>query len=646
MRKTRQAAEFSELKELVHQLRVSDLQQLLGEHNVSRSGRKTELIERVLILVRQNISVLKHKVRDLHRKALQESVESSSNLALHSAREHSVQPSVSTDSNLALAVQSLISSGLYVGANSDKTSVPNNNNNIHAIANSRAVSAGMYQQQYANTVQNDNRVSQVHANGITTPGYAENPGFPIHPDVRLKKLAFYDVLATLLKPATLVPSNTAQRVQEGSFYFHLTPQQATDVALNRDTRNANRIEHTIQVQLRFCLLETSCEQEDYFPPNIVVKVNNKLCPLPNPIPTNKPGVEPKRPPRPVNITPNVKLSPVVANHITVSWCTEYNRGYAVACYLVRKLTSVQLLQRMKSKGVKPADYTRALIKEKLNEDADCEIATTMLKVSLICPLGKARMITPCRASTCSHLQCFDARLYLQMNERKPTWNCPVCDKPAIYDNLVIDGYFQEVLDSNKLSYEDTEIQLHKDGSWSTHIKQSEFCDESPGKAIQKVEVISDDIVITTDPPKNTIVPQTSVISPNEPTSTTTSNETVDLTLSDSDDEVSHKRKMNNGRSTSSSNNPSSSSSLTGNASAGSAALTRSKVNEDPSSSVISLDSPSPPSTPNPSHNGNNNDVSSTTTLSLAYNHQQQQSPGGTSADQVSNFQINPLALNR
>lgn len=45
-----------------------------------------------------------------------------------------------------------------------------------------------------------------------------------------------------------------------------------------------------------------------------------------------------------------------------------------------------------------------------------------------------------RASTCLHLQCFDASLFLQMNERKPTWNCPVCDKPALYETLVIDGY--------------------------------------------------------------------------------------------------------------------------------------------------------------------------------------------------------------
>lgn len=32
--------------------------------------------------------------------------------------------------------------------------------------------------------------------------------------------------------------------------------------------------------MRFCLQETSCEQEDYFPPNIGVKVNGKICPLP------------------------------------------------------------------------------------------------------------------------------------------------------------------------------------------------------------------------------------------------------------------------------------------------------------------------------------------------------------------------------
>jgi hypothetical protein len=147
---------------------------------------------------------------------------------------------------------------------------------------------------------------------------------------------------------------------------------------------------------------------------------------------------------------------------------------------------------MKAKGSKPSEYTRGLIKEKLNEDADCEIATTMLRVSLICPLGKMRMTTPCRASTCLHLQCFDASLYLQMNERKPTWNCPVCDKPALYENLVIDGYFQEVIGSQLLGLDDNEIQLHKDGEWSTLDLKNEM-KETVTKGVQKVEIISDDL---------------------------------------------------------------------------------------------------------------------------------------------------------
>ena len=140
--------------------------------------------------------------------------------------------------------------------------------------------------------------------------------------------------------------------QEGTFYFHLTPQQATDIAMNRDLRNQNKPEYLIQVQLRFCLLETTCEQEvlkfsfnirnhyifinlitsGLFPTECSIKSQRKNVSaagtlknlvhsfvsltsniFQNPIATNKPGVEPKRPPRPVNITMHVKISPTVAN---------------------------------------------------------------------------------------------------------------------------------------------------------------------------------------------------------------------------------------------------------------------------------------------------------------------------------------------
>ena len=65
----------------------------------------------------------------------------------------------------------------------------------------------------------------------------------------------------------------------------------------------------------------------------------------------------------------------------------------------------------------------------------------------MCQLGKMRMTVPCRASTCNHLQCYDAATYLMMNEKKPTWMCPVCDRPAEFGKLAIDGSATVAIDS-------------------------------------------------------------------------------------------------------------------------------------------------------------------------------------------------------
>ncbi|KAF5291366.1 hypothetical protein FQA39_LY03517 [Lamprigera yunnana] len=433
-----------------------------------------------------------------------------------------------------------------------------------------------------------------------------NTTYPVHPDVKFRRLPFFDVIADLLKPASLVPQNS-QRLQETQFYFHLTPQQATDVAASRDIRPGSKCEYIKQVQLRFCLLETTCEQEDLFPPNVVVKVNNKICPLPNPIPTNKPGVEPKRPPRPVNITPMVKLSPMVANVINVSWAADYNRGYAITVALVHKRSSNDLLNRLKSRGIKHSDHTRGLIKEKLNEDADCEIATTCLRVSLMCPLGKMRMSTPCRAITCQHLQCFDASLFLQMNERKPTWNCPVCDKPALYDNLVIDGYFQDVLSlsSNDVS----EIQLHKDGAWSSQVVDKKAPAKVEKLGDDSIEIISDDLDIVnleTSLPEMVSPVTNDVKSPRQEKAAVEEPRgygiCVDLTTTDSeDDEPLAKRRATNPKpdstikfldttSVSSSSNQSRVTTTPGPSSVSSSGYPASPF-------IINLDSPSPPTSP-------------------------------------------------
>ncbi|XP_061298687.1 E3 SUMO-protein ligase PIAS3 isoform X1 [Pezoporus flaviventris] len=287
------------------------------------------------------------------------------------------------------------------------------------------------------------------------------PVHPLHPDVTMKRLPFYQVYDELIKPTTLA-SSTSQRFEEAHFTFALTPQQVQQILTSRDLLPGAKCDYTIQVQLRFCLCETSCPQEDHFPPNLFVKVNGKLCPLPGYLPPSKSGTEPKRPNRPVNITPLARLSATVPNSLVVNWSSELGRSYSLSVYLVKQLTAVVLLQKLRAKGIRNPDHSRALIKEKLTADPDSEIATTSLRVSLLCPLGKMRLRVPCRATTCSHLQCFDAALYLQMNEKKPTWTCPVCDQKAPYDDLIIDGLFVEILNS---CTDCDEIQFMEDGSW-------------------------------------------------------------------------------------------------------------------------------------------------------------------------------------
>jgi len=308
---------------------------------------------------------------------------------------------------------------------------------------------------------NSNRNASTSSRDSTTVNH-QQPSYPTYSDVTLKKLPFYKLEGTLLKPCSLQPCGKA-KFQEQTFTFVLQPSEATAVSSSQ-YKNENKLMYRTQIQMRFSLLETSCEQDDNFPISLCVKVNGKLCPLPNPIPTNKPGVEPERPPRPINITPLCKLSSTVPNYINVSWASQLGKAHTISVYMVENLTYQDLLAQLKAKGQRQPDYTRALIKEKL-ADQDQEIATTSCKVTLACPLGKMRMVTPARASTCDHLQCFDAQLYLAMNEKKPKWICPVCNKSALMENLLVDGFFTELVSSNRLPADEHEIVLHNDGSW-------------------------------------------------------------------------------------------------------------------------------------------------------------------------------------
>ncbi|XP_058845059.1 E3 SUMO-protein ligase PIAS2-like isoform X3 [Acipenser ruthenus] len=421
-------ADFEELRNMISSFRVSELQVLLGFAGRNKSGRKHELLLRVLHLLKSGCSpAVQIKIKELYRRRYPRTIESLPDL--------SALRSYSLDSNFS----SLLESDLAVA-------IVNSHPTGSVTSHSAGVSAVLLHETKPRL-------------DMQQPGSTAMP--PVHPDVQMKSLPFYDVLDVLIKPSSLGASSI-QRFQEKFFIFALTPHQVREVCISRDFLPGGRRDYMVQIQMRFCLAETSCPQEDNYPNSLCIKVNGKIFPLPGYAPPPKNGVEQKRPGRPLNITSLVRLTSAVPNQISVTWAPEIGKNYSLSVYLVRQLTSSLLLQRLKMKGIRNSDHSRALIKEKLTADPDSEIATTSLRVSLLCPLGKMRLAVPCRAVTCSHLQCFDAALYLQMNEKKSTWICPVCDKKAAYESLRIDGLFMEILNE---CLDVDEIKFQEDGTW-------------------------------------------------------------------------------------------------------------------------------------------------------------------------------------
>ncbi|XP_027575766.1 E3 SUMO-protein ligase PIAS2 isoform X1 [Pipra filicauda] len=423
-------ADFEELRNMVSSFRVSELQVLLGFAGRNKSGRKHDLLMRALHLVKSGCSpAVQIKIRELYRRRYPRTIEGLSDLS-------AIKPAAfNLDSSSSPVEPELAVSG------------------IHTLPSTSVTPQSPSSPVRSVLLQDTKSHFEMQQPSPPIP--------PVHPDVQLKSLPFYDVLDVLIKPTSLVQSSI-QRFQEKFFIFALTPQQVREICISRDFLPGGRRDYTVQVQLRLCLAETSCPQEDNYPNSLCIKVNGKLFPLPGYAPPPKNGIEQKRPGRPLNITSLVRLSSAVPNQISISWASEIGKSYSMSVYLVRQLTSAMLLQRLKLKGIRNPDHSRALIKEKLTADPDSEIATTSLRVSLMCPLGKMRLTIPCRAVTCTHLQCFDAALYLQMNEKKPTWICPVCDKKAAYESLILDGLFMEIL--NECSDVD-EIKFQEDGSW-------------------------------------------------------------------------------------------------------------------------------------------------------------------------------------
>ncbi|KAJ6239342.1 zinc finger miz domain-containing protein [Anaeramoeba flamelloides] len=95
-----------------------------------------------------------------------------------------------------------------------------------------------------------------------------------------------------------------------------------------------------------------------------------------------------------------------------------------------------------------------------------EISINLLSdtFSLRCPLSRKRIKTPSRSIKCKHLQCFDLAQFIKFAEFSKKWICPCCNIKIKINELIIDGFVQEII--SKCTKKNEDVTVFPNGNWS------------------------------------------------------------------------------------------------------------------------------------------------------------------------------------
>ncbi|OLN81581.1 E3 SUMO-protein ligase pli1 [Colletotrichum chlorophyti] len=297
----------------------------------------------------------------------------------------------------------------------------------------------------------------------------------------------------------------------------------------------------------FCAAENTGHQDIAFPHQSEIKVNGNEVKANLRGLKNKPGST-----RPVDVTSYLRLKNDNRNLVEFTYALTQRKFY-IALYVCKITTAQELAEKIKL-GQKIPKHL--VVQEISKKAADTDIVTTSQVLSLKCPLSYMRLDVPCRSTNCSHIQCFDATSYLQLQEQGPQWLCPICNKSAPFGQLAVDEYVKEILANTPKSLD--QVTIEPDGQWRVTSTQDANRSNNDGRSsldddddddfeISEVSVVRG---------RNFETPNRSVASTATPTTTVMSREssalprglgsisgkrphaervTIDLTLSDDDE---------------------------------------------------------------------------------------------------------------
>jgi hypothetical protein len=155
----------------------------------------------------------------------------------------------------------------------------------------------------------------------------------------------------------------------------------------------------------------------------------------------------------VDITKWLHKRPGEGNKVIFSWQNSLKRFVAVL-ELVKTVPLPDIVQRIRQTKTKSKTQVLA---DRNAHHYDDDVAVDAEVISLKDPVSKLRITTPGRPSTCQHTQCFDLLTFFQLTELAPNFTCPVCNRAFEAGNLIVDGWFDELLQNTRQEDQTAEV---------------------------------------------------------------------------------------------------------------------------------------------------------------------------------------------
>lgn len=333
---------------------------------------------------------------------------------------------------------------------------------------------------------------------------------------------FYHVQKTVLDPNFVRFSKSASSFR---LEYYITDNDLNNMYANRDPKPGSMTPGSLELQLRCFAVKEDLGAGHCWPASTQLSVNGFAVPITQRAPPGHANPSKVLREIPANVFQYSRVGRNVIDIRTTENPSVF--GFMVQIVEVRNINDLVNEVKEASKHLTYESAKQEVIKSFGNEDED-DVVATVTMLSVRCPLGLCVIDLPARGLNCKHLQCFDLKTFMLFSKkaRSKAWRCTVCHKYIKASDLRIDPYLKKLLAEVEGEDELEEVEIFPDGSWKRRLEE-DLVPEPPAKKVkaERTEVSA------------TVVSASANDAHGPPGSNATVPVEIDLLSSDDEDEV-------------------------------------------------------------------------------------------------------------